>query len=74
MGVNEVDFMLRPLKVRYSLSRARASTSKTLRTTPKQIYMLTAHLPRINTIKDEDMLKLLELFKVEKYRRDFLNL
>lgn len=39
-----------------------------------QIYMLTAHLPRINTIKDEDMLKLLELFKVEKYRRDFLNL
>ena len=39
-----------------------------------QIYMLTAHLPRVNTIKDEDMLKLLELFKVEKYRRDFLNL
>lgn len=38
------------------------------------IYMLTAHLPRVNTIKDEDMLKLLELFKVEKYRRDFLNL
>lgn len=38
-----------------------------------QIYMLTAHLPRVNTIKDEDMLKLLELFKVEKYRRDFLN-
>ena len=39
-----------------------------------QIYMLTAHLPRINTIKDEDMLKLLELFKVENYRRDFLDL
>lgn len=39
-----------------------------------QIYMFTAHLPRVNTIKDEDMLKLLELFKVEKYRRDFLNL
>ena len=39
-----------------------------------QIYMLTAHLPRVNTIKDEDMLKLLELFKLEKYRRDFLNL
>ena len=36
--------------------------------------MLTAHLPRINTIKDEDMLKLLELFKVENYRRDFLDL
>ena len=39
-----------------------------------QIYMLTAHLPRINTIKDEDMLKLLELFKVTNYRKDFLNL
>lgn len=39
-----------------------------------QIYMLTAHLPRVNTIKDADMLKLLELFKVEKYRRDFLNI
>ena len=38
-----------------------------------QIYMLTAHLPRVNTIKDEDMLKLVELFKV-KYRKDFLNL
>ena len=39
-----------------------------------QIYMLTAHLPRINTIKDEDMLKLLELFGVKNYRRDFLDL
>ncbi|MDE7463428.1 MAG: rhamnulose-1-phosphate aldolase [Clostridiales bacterium] len=38
-----------------------------------QIYMLTAHLPRKNTIKDEDMLKLVELFGV-KCRRDFLNL
>ncbi|MCH5350964.1 MAG: class II aldolase/adducin family protein, partial [Clostridiales bacterium] len=38
-----------------------------------QIYMLTAHLPRVNTIKDEDMLKLVELFKV-KCRTDFLNL
>ena len=38
-----------------------------------QIYMLTAHLPRKNTIKDEDMLKLLELFKVTNYRKDFLN-
>ena len=36
-----------------------------------QIYMLTAHLPRINTIKDEDMKKLVELFGVE-YRKDFL--
>lgn len=39
-----------------------------------QIYMLTAHLPRVNTIKDEDMLKLLELFGVKNYRRDFLDL
>ncbi len=38
-----------------------------------QIYMLTAHLPRLNTIKDEDMVKLAEFFKV-KYRKDFLNL
>ena len=38
-----------------------------------QIYMLTAHLPRVNTIKDEDMIKLAELFGV-KYRKDFLNL
>ena len=39
-----------------------------------QIYMLTAHLPRKNTIKDEDMLKLLELFKVTNYRKDFLDI
>ena len=38
-----------------------------------QIYMLTAHLPRVNTIKDEDMVKLAELFGV-KYRKDFLDM
>lgn len=38
-----------------------------------QIYMLTAHLPRVNTIKDEDMVKLVELFGLD-YRKDFLNL
>ena len=38
-----------------------------------QIYMLTAHLPRVNTIKDEEMVTLAEFFDV-KYRRDFLNL
>ncbi len=38
-----------------------------------QIYMLTAHLPRVNTIKDEDMKTLAEFFGV-KYRADFLNL
>ena len=38
-----------------------------------QIYMLTAHLPRINTIKDSEMKELAEFFGV-KYRADFLNL
>ncbi|MBR5968386.1 MAG: rhamnulose-1-phosphate aldolase [Lachnospiraceae bacterium] len=38
-----------------------------------QIYMLTAHLPRINTIKDEDMVTLAEYFGVE-YRKDYLDL
>lgn len=38
-----------------------------------QIYMLTAHLPRINTIKDKEMMELAEFFGVD-YRKDFLNL
>ena len=38
-----------------------------------EIYMLTAHLPRVNTIKDSDMVKLAEFFGVN-YRKDFLNL
>lgn len=38
-----------------------------------QIFMLTLGSPRINTIKDEDMVKLAESFGV-KYRKDFLNL
>ncbi len=38
-----------------------------------EIYMLTAHLPRINTIKDCEMQELAEAFGV-KYRKDFLNL
>lgn len=38
-----------------------------------QIYMLTAHLPRINTIKDSEMVELAEFFGVD-YRKDFLNL
>ncbi len=36
-----------------------------------QIYMLTAHLPRKNTIKDSQMRELAEFFKVD-YRKDFL--
>lgn len=39
-----------------------------------QVYMLTAHLPRVNTIKGEDMLKLPELFGVKNYCKDFLDL
>lgn len=38
-----------------------------------QIYMLTAGLPRLNTIKDEEMQALAEAFGVE-YRKDFLDL
>ena len=38
-----------------------------------QIYMLTAHLPRKNTIKDSEMQELAEYFGVN-YRNDFLNL
>lgn len=38
-----------------------------------QIYMLTAHLPRINTIKDEELKVLAEVFGVN-YRKDFLNI
>ncbi|MBQ0083455.1 MAG: rhamnulose-1-phosphate aldolase [Clostridiales bacterium] len=38
-----------------------------------QIYMLTAHLPRVNTIKDTEMVELAEYFGVD-YRKDFLNL
>jgi len=38
-----------------------------------QIYMLTAHLPRINTIRDEEMKELAEYFGVN-YRKDFLDL
>ena len=38
-----------------------------------QIYMLTAHLPRVNTIRDDQMQELAEYFGVN-YRKDFLNL
>ncbi|MDE6274195.1 MAG: rhamnulose-1-phosphate aldolase [Clostridiales bacterium] len=38
-----------------------------------QIYILTAHLPRVNTIKDSEMKELAEYFGVN-YRKDFLNL
>ena len=36
-----------------------------------QIYMLTAHLPRVNTITNDQMRQLADFFKVD-YRKDFL--
>ena len=38
-----------------------------------QIYMLTCNRPRVNTIKDEEMVRLAEFFGV-RYRKDFLHL
>lgn len=38
-----------------------------------QIYMLTAHLPRVNTIKDNQLRKLAEHIGVN-YRKDFLDI
>ncbi len=59
----------------YGAGRTMDETFGLIETVEKaaQIYMLTAHLPRVNTIKDEDMVKLAELFGL-KYRKDFLNL
>ena len=37
------------------------------------LLMLTAHLPRINTIRDDQMKELAEYFGVS-YRKNFLNL
>ncbi len=40
-----------------------------------QLYMMTAHLPRVNTITDPDLVEIVKAFKLENvYRRDFLNL
>ena len=59
----------------YGAGRTMDETFGLIETVEKaaQIYMLTAHLPRVNTIKDEDMVKLVELFGLS-YRKDFLNL
>jgi len=37
-----------------------------------QLYMLTAHLPKVNTISDQQLADLAAHFKVD-YRKDFLN-
>lgn len=40
-----------------------------------QLYMMTAHLPRVNTITDPDLVEIVKAFKLEDvYRKDFLNL
>lgn len=59
----------------YGAGRSLDETFGLIETVEKaaQIYMLTAHLPRINTISDENMRDLADAFGVE-YRRDFLNL
>ena len=39
-----------------------------------QLYMMTAHLPRVNTITDPDLVEIVKAFKLEDvYRRDFFN-
>ena len=38
-----------------------------------QLYMLSAHLPQINTIKDEELKAVAEWFGVD-YRKDFLDI
>lgn len=40
-----------------------------------QLYMMTAHLPRVNTITDPDLVEIVKAFGLEDvYRKDFLNL
>ena len=38
-----------------------------------ELYMLTAHLPRVNTIKDEELKAVAEAFGID-YRADFLDI
>lgn len=58
----------------YGAGRTMDETFGLIETVEKaaQVYMLTAHLPRINTIKDEELVRLAEFFEVD-YRKDFLN-
>ena len=58
----------------YSAGKTMDETFGLIETVEKaaQIYMLTAHLPRINTITDENLKELAELFKVE-VRKDILS-
>ena len=38
-----------------------------------QLYMLTAHMPHVNTIRDHELQAVAEAFGLD-YRKDFLNL
>ena len=38
-----------------------------------QLYLMTAHLPRVNTITDPDLVELAKAFKLD-YRKDYLDL
>ena len=59
----------------YGAGRTMDETFGLIETVEKaaQIYMLTAHLPRVNTIRDDQLKELAEYFGVN-YRKDFLNL
>ena len=58
----------------YGAGRTMDETFGLIETVEKaaQIYMLTAHLPRVNTIRDDELRRLAKFFGV-KYREDFLN-
>ena len=57
----------------YGAGRTMDETFGLIETVEKaaQIYMLTAHLPRVNTIRDDQLVELAEFFGV-RYRKDFL--
>lgn len=61
----------------YGAGRSMDETFGLIETVEKaaEIYMLTSHLPRVNTITDSQMLELVKRFDLEDvYRKDFLNL
>ena len=67
------DMLMMPEYLLWKLCGVKAREYTNATEKAAQIYMLTAHLPRINTIRDDQMVELAEFFGV-KYRKDFLNL
>ena len=67
------DMLMMPEYLLWKLCGVKAREYTNATEKAAQIYMLTAHLPRINTIRDDQMVELAEFFGV-KYRNDFLNL